>query len=223
MGRGKAWTPAELHRLDRCVDEYPTLTPDYIHREHFPYRTYKAVHNKLSRHPRYTRPKGPGGSHKPWTTREVDRLRNVIEGGASHTWEDVASRMPGRTANACRQAASSYISLEEGRNSHLHGEDYIVRKHGPTPPWGKHLAKIMRDAKRKLGYTDEDIEKLSGVHRHTVGNMLGNRRFGRVSSLCEVCEAIGLDAGEALSRGLAAAKAAAGTGQGREGRGGKKV
>ena len=200
MPKGRKWTADDIELLAQCVKN--KLSYKEIQANYFADRTVNAIEQARRKHfddADYSR-------SKPWTTKEIKALRQILEQHRYSRWSDIARQMPNRSAAACKQCAEKHLTPPDGRKYFLQRDGHLVRKHGPIKPWAAELSKTIRKAYAKSDLTKADIAKMTGASRLTFEHLIEGRRIPRMPIYVAFCEVLGVDAGIALSEAIRAAK-----------------
>lgn len=201
MPKGRAWTAEEIELLGQCV-KGGDLTYRQMQAQHFPHRSANAVAQAVRKHFE----DGPPRRAQDWTTGELKVLMRVLEQHRYDNWRDIARHVPNRTAAACKNAAYKFLVPPSGRRHFLQRDGYMVRKHGPVKLWAAELSKIFAKAFAASKLSKTEVVTKTGASRLTLEHLLAGRRVPRMPIYVRFCEAIGLDAGAALSESIRIAK-----------------
>ncbi|CCM02807.1 uncharacterized protein FIBRA_04918 [Fibroporia radiculosa] len=119
--RTHSWTPEADERLMQAVYIYGTDTWSLVAR----YVSEDATPQQCQN--RYTRTLDPDIKRGPWTTGEDDMLRRAVA-VLGHSWLDVASFIPGRSNEQCRDRYQEYASPTVAKGRWTEEEDHALLK-----------------------------------------------------------------------------------------------
>ena len=197
MPKGKRWTTGDIAVLQEGLKKHEKYKD--VQEEYFPERTTNSVAQAARK---YCSDDIQYNRSPDWRTKELKLLQQVIDEHAVKTWKEVARHIPGRNANACKQAAYKRLRPPEGRRHFLAIDQGYIRRHGPSKRWVQELGKIYNKAFEASGVYKADIVRNYGISRMTVDRLQQGLHVPRMALYVQLCHAVSLDPGKALTDAL---------------------